>query len=233
MDATGLRARALDAIDNQVKWVPEWAENRIGSMVADRPDWCISRQRSWGVPIPVFKCTRCGETVATAETFDAVIDLFEREGSDAWFTREPSEYLPAGTKCPACDCTEVVPEKDILDVWWESGVSHTSVCRHRADEGLRFPADMYLEGSDQHRGWFQSSLLTSVGAYGVPPYESVMHCGFTVDANGEKMSKSKGNGIDPAEVTSTFGADVLRLWVLSDIEHRLFGGRCCCRQSRW
>ena len=118
-------------------------------------------------------------------------------------------------KCPACDCTEVVPEKDILDVWWESGVSHTSVCRHRADEGLRFPADMYLEGSDQHRGWFQSSLLTSVGAYGVPPYESVMHCGFTVDANGEKMSKSKGNGIDPAEVTSTFGADVLRLWVAS------------------
>lgn len=215
MDATGLRARALDAIDNQVKWVPEWAENRIGSMVADRPDWCISRQRSWGVPIPVFKCARCGETVATAETFDAVIDLFEREGSDAWFTREPSEYLPAGTKCPACDCTEVVPEKDILDVWWESGVSHTSVCRHRADEGLRFPADMYLEGSDQHRGWFQSSLLTSVGAYGVPPYESVMHCGFTVDANGEKMSKSKGNGIDPAEVTSTFGADVLRLWVAS------------------
>ena len=215
MDKTHLREGALEAINNEVRWVPEWASNRIGSMVADRPDWCISRQRSWGVPIPVFKCAKCGSTVATAETFDAVIELFRTEGADAWFTKDPKEYLPRTTKCEKCGCTEVVPEKDILDVWWESGVSHTSVCRHRASEGLTFPADMYLEGSDQHRGWFQSSLLTSVGAYGCAPYKSVMHCGFTMDENGEKMSKSKGNGIDPADVMAKSGADVLRLWVAS------------------
>ena len=215
MDKNALREEALNAINHDVEWVPAWASNRIGSMVADRPDWCISRQRSWGVPIPVFKCKKCGETVATPETFDAVIELFRTEGADAWFTKDPSEYLPRGTKCAHCGCTELVPEKDILDVWWESGVSHTSVLRHRASEGVHFPADLYLEGSDQHRGWFQSSLLTSVGAYDVPPYKRVMHCGFTVDENGEKMSKSKGNGIDPAEVTGTFGADVLRLWVAS------------------
>ena len=118
-------------------------------MVAERPDWCISRQRSWGVPIPVFKCAKCGNTVATAETFDAVIKLFEEKGSDAWFTESPASYLPAGTACEVCGCTDLVPESDILDVWWESGVSHTSVCKKRP--GLRFPADLYLEGSDQHR----------------------------------------------------------------------------------
>lgn len=215
MDKNSLREDALRAINSEVVWIPEWAKNRIGSMVADRPDWCISRQRSWGVPIPVFKCAKCGETVATEETFDAVIELFRTEGADAWFTRDPKEYLPRNTKCERCGCAEVVPEKDILDVWWESGVSHTSVCKHRAAEGLHFPADMYLEGSDQHRGWFQSSLLTSVGAYGVPPYKSVMHCGFTVDEQGRKMSKSLGNGVDPAEVMGKYGADVLRLWVSS------------------
>ena len=215
MDKNSLREDALDAIDHKVEFIPAWAKNRIGSMVADRPDWCISRQRSWGVPIPVFKCAKCGNTVATAETFDAVIDLFYREGADAWFTHEPSEYLPRGVKCETCGCSELIPEKDILDVWWESGVSHTSVLKHRADEGLRFPADMYLEGSDQHRGWFQSSLLTSMGAYGVPPYKSVMHCGFTMDAEGKKMSKSAGNGVDPADVMAKSGADVLRLWVAS------------------
>jgi isoleucyl-tRNA synthetase len=215
MDKTGLREKALDAIHNKVEWIPNWAQNRIGSMVEERPDWCISRQRSWGVPIPVFKCAKCNETVATEETFDAVIDLFYKEGADAWFKKSPSEYLPKGTKCEKCGCEELVPEKDILDVWWESGVSHTSVCKHRESEGLHFPAEMYLEGSDQHRGWFQSSLLTSVGAYGVPPYKSVMHCGFTVDDQGRKMSKSLGNGVDPKEVTDKFGADVLRLWVSS------------------
>ena len=215
MDKNALRERALTAINSEVSWVPAWAKNRIGSMVADRPDWCISRQRSWGVPIPVFKCAKCGSTVATEETFDAVIELFNTKGADAWFTMEPSEYLPRGTKCEVCGCTELLPEKDILDVWWESGVSHTSVCRHRASEGLRFPADLYLEGSDQHRGWFQSSLLTSIGAFGVPPYRSVMHCGFTVDEEGRKMSKSLGNGIDPVEMCEKFGADVLRLWVSS------------------
>ena len=127
---------ALDAIDHKVEFIPAWAKNRIGSMVADRPDWCISRQRSWGVPIPVFKCAKCGNTVATAETFDAVIDLFYREGADAWFTHEPSDYLPRGVKCETCGCSELVPEKDILDVWWESGVSHTSVLKHREAEDV-------------------------------------------------------------------------------------------------
>ncbi len=215
MEKNDLRKNAMKAINEEVTWIPEWAKNRIGSMVSERPDWCISRQRSWGVPIPVFRCAKCGNTIATEETFDAVIKLFREEGSDAWFTKDPSEYLPSDTCCPACGCTEVEPEKDILDVWWESGVSHTSVCKQRASEGLRFPANMYLEGSDQHRGWFQSSLLTSVGAYGIPPYQSVMHCGFTVDGEGRKMSKSLGNGIDPADVMKDYGADVLRLWVSS------------------
>lgn len=215
MDKTGLRKKAKDEIDNNVKWIPEWASNRIGAMVEDRPDWCISRQRSWGVPIPVFKCAKCGETIATEETFDAVINLFNTEGADAWFTKKPSEYLPAGVKCEHCGCEELIPEKDILDVWWESGVSHDSVLKHRANEGLTWPADMYLEGSDQHRGWFQSSLLTSVGAYGRAPYRSVMHCGFTVDEKGRKMSKSLGNGVDPSEVVNKVGADVLRMWVSS------------------
>ena len=215
MDENNLREKALDAIQNTVKFVPDWAKNRIGSMVADRPDWCISRQRSWGVPIPVFKCAKCGSTVATEETFDAVINLFYEKGADAWFIEKPEDYLPAGTHCEVCGCEELIPEKDILDVWWESGVSHQSVLVHREAEGLHFPAELYLEGSDQHRGWFQSSLLTSIGANGVPPYKSVMHCGFTVDDQGRKMSKSLGNGVDPAEVMDKFGADVLRLWVSS------------------
>ena len=217
MDDTGLRERALEAIRDEVRFIPAWAVRRIGAMVADRPDWCISRQRSWGVPIPVFTCGKCGETVADGATFDAVIKLFYDEGADAWFIKQPAEYLPPDTVCPHCGAgvADLSPEKDILDVWWESGVSHTSVCRHRHEEGVHFPAEMYLEGSDQHRGWFQSSLLTSIGAYGQAPYKSVMHCGFTVDEEGRKMSKSLGNGIDPAEVMDKYGADVLRLWVSS------------------
>jgi isoleucyl-tRNA synthetase len=210
MDGTGLREKAITEIE-KLNWYPSWAANRLRTMVEGRPDWCISRQRSWGVPIPVFKCAKCSQTVATPETFDAVIALFEREGADAWFTHKPEDYLPAGTACEHCGSTELLPEKDILDVWWESGVSHTSVLE--TYEELRRPAELYLEGSDQHRGWFQSSLLTSVGAYGIAPYKGVMSCGFTVDENGEKMSKSKGNGVDPADVIKEYGADVLRLWV--------------------
>ncbi len=211
MDKTSLRQRALDQIETRVQWIPEWASHRIGSMVEERPDWCISRQRYWGVPIPVFKCKECGETVATEESFDAVIELFKTKGADAWYTTSPKEYLPSTVCCPNCGSHNLEGEKDVLDVWWESGVSHTSVCEARPY--LRRPADLYLEGSDQHRGWFQSSLLTSVGAYGEAPYKAVMSCGFTVDENGRKMSKSLGNVIDPNKVCDELGADVLRLWV--------------------
>ncbi len=218
MDKTNLRGEALDQIHNHVHFIPDWAQNRIGSMVADRPDWCISRQRNWGVPIPVFHCEKCGKIICTPETLDAVIKLFQEKGSDAWFTEDPKEYLPEGTVCPDCGSDELSPESDILDVWWESGVTHTGVLKKRPE--LHFPADMYLEGSDQHRGWFQSSLLTSVGAYDRAPYKSVMHCGFIMDGQGRKMSKSLGNGVDPADVEKKYGADVLRLWVASvDFSH--------------
>jgi len=204
-----LREGALAAID-EVDWIPGWSVNRIRSMIEDRPDWCISRQRAWGVPIPVFSCVSCKGTVATPETFDAVAELFETEGADAWFTKSPSEYLPEGTSCPHCSGTEFVAEKDILDVWWESGVSHTSVLEARSE--LRFPAELYLEGTDQHRGWFQSGLLTSVGAYDVPPFKGVLTHGFIVDGDGRKMSKSLGNVISPLKIIEKSGADIIRLW---------------------
>ena len=211
MDATHLRDAALREI-NKVEWVPGWSINRISSMVADRPDWCISRQRAWGVPIPVFECA-CGETVATPETFAAVEELFATQGADAWFSKSPSEYLPAGTACPRCGGTDLKPETDILDVWFESGVSHTSVLETRPE--LSRPATLYLEGSDQHRGWFQSSLLTSVGAYDEAPFAHVITHGFIVDGDGRKMSKSLGNVVSPLDVIKKSGGDVVRLWVAS------------------
>lgn len=204
-----VRASAISAIED-VNWIPSWSVNRIKSMVTDRPDWCISRQRAWGVPIPVFTCVKCGETVATNETFDAVIHLFETEGADAWFIKSPSEYLPAGTSCARCGGSDLVPENDIVDVWWESGVSHTSVLEARPE--LHRPAELYLEGTDQHRGWFQSALLTGVGAYGEPPFESVLTHGFIVDGDGRKMSKSLGNVISPLDIIEKSGADIIRLW---------------------
>ncbi|MHB1341107.1 MAG: isoleucine--tRNA ligase [Coriobacteriia bacterium] len=212
MEKTHLRDNAMRAIGD-VQWIPGWSVNRISAMVGDRPDWCISRQRAWGVPIPVFTCTKCGETVATEATFDAVISLFETEGADAWFTKQPAEYLPADTACGRCGAgpESLKPEDDIVDVWWESGVSHTSVLEARPE--LRRPAELYLEGSDQHRGWFQSNLLTSVGAYGVAPYERVLTHGFIVDGDGRKMSKSLGNVISPLDVIAKSGADIIRLWV--------------------
>ena len=213
MEATGLRSAALDAIEHQVRWYPAHASKRIGAMIEQRPDWCISRQRNWGVPIPAFTCADCGEIVMNDETLDAVIDLFKKEGSDAWFAKDPSEYLGDACVCSNCGSRSLKPGQDILDVWWDSGTTHTAVLKVRPE--LRFPADMYLEGSDQHRGWFQSSLLTSVGAYGVPPYKAVVSQGFTLDGQGRKMSKSIGNVIDPNEVCSTRGADIIRLWVSS------------------
>ena len=214
MEKTGLRDAAMRAI-GEVEWIPGWSVNRMSSMVSDRPDWCISRQRAWGVPIPVFTCSKCGETVATASTFDAVIDLFRTDGADSWFTKAPSEYLPADTACPRCGAgvADLMPEDDIVDVWWESGVSHTAVLEAR--EELHRPAELYLEGSDQHRGWFQSALLTSVGAYGIAPYKGVLTHGFIVDGDGRKMSKSLGNTISPLDVIKTSGADIIRLWVAS------------------
>ncbi len=213
MDETGLRTRALQAINDEVVWYPAHASKRIGAMIEQRPDWCISRQRNWGVPIPAFTCAECGETVMNDDTLDAVIALFEEQGSDAWYSREPQSYLGEACVCPHCGSHKLQASRDILDVWWDSGVSHTAVLRDR-DE-LAFPADIYLEGSDQHRGWFQSALLTSIGAYDVAPYKAVVSQGFTLDGQGRKMSKSLGNVIDPNEVCATRGADIIRLWVAS------------------
>lgn len=207
-----LRERALEEL-SKVQFYPGHAIKRIGSMVEGRPDWCISRQRNWGVPIPAFTCQDCGETVMNDDTLDAVIELFRTKGSDAWFTDDPASYLGQSCVCPKCGGHHLKANSDILDVWWDSGVSHTAVCRHR--DNLKFPADMYLEGSDQHRGWFMSSLMTSVGAYGVAPYKSVVSQGFTLDGQGRKMSKSLGNVIDPNAECDTRGADILRLWVTS------------------
>ena len=213
MDETNLRSEALDQVLNHVTWYPDHAKNRIGSMVEGRPDWCISRQRNWGVPIPSYTCADCGEKVMNDATLDAVIALFKEKGSDAWFTDAPEEYLGEACVCPKCGGHHLKADRDILDVWWDSGVSWKAVCENR--EELEYPADMYLEGSDQHRGWFQSSLLTSVGANGVAPYKAVVSQGFTLDGQGRKMSKSLGNVIDPNKVCDEMGADIIRLWVAS------------------
>ena len=213
MDETGLRDEAIDAIYNKVRFYPDHAKNRIGTMVEGRPDWCISRQRNWGVPIPSFTCADCGEKVMNDATLDAVNALFKEKGSDAWFTDAPEDYLGDACVCPKCGGHHLKADRDILDVWWDSGVSWKAVCENR--EELEYPADMYLEGSDQHRGWFQSSLLTSVGANGFAPYKAVVSQGFTLDGQGRKMSKSLGNVIDPNKVCGTLGADILRLWVSS------------------
>ena len=211
-DGRTLREEALEEL-SKVAFYPPHAVKRIGSMVEGRPDWCISRQRNWGVPIPAFTCEDCGETVVNDATLDAVIALFREKGSDCWFTDDPASYLGDACVCPKCGGHHLRANKDILDVWWDSGVSHTAVCKHR--DNLEFPADMYLEGSDQHRGWFMSSLMTSVGAYGTAPYKAVVSQGFTLDGQGRKMSKSLGNVIDPNKECDTRGADVMRLWVSS------------------
>ncbi|WP_026485563.1 isoleucine--tRNA ligase [Caldanaerobius polysaccharolyticus] len=207
----GFREKALKAID-EVKWIPEWGKERISNMVRDRRDWCISRQRIWGVPIPIFYCKNCGKPLINDRTIELVAKLFEERGSDAWFEMEPEDILPGDIKCE-CGHREFKKETDIMDVWFDSGSSHRAVLEHTSQ--LKWPADLYLEGSDQHRGWFQSSLLTSVATKGVAPYKSVLTHGFVVDGQGRKMSKSLGNGIDPMEIVDKYGADVLRLWTVS------------------
>ncbi len=210
MEKVGLRQKALSCID-QVTWIPAWGRDRIYGMIESRPDWCISRQRSWGVPIVAFYCNGCGTLLITEEIIDHVAGLFERHGADIWFEADNSVLLPDGTRCSECNGNTFEKEKDILDVWFDSGVSHTAVLEGR--DYLTWPADMYLEGSDQHRGWFHSALLTAVGTRGKAPYKSVLTHGFVVDGKGEKMSKSKGNVIAPSEIIDQYGAEILRLWV--------------------
>ena len=210
------KEKTLEAIKG-VEWIPGWGELRISNMVRERKDWCISRQRKWGVPIPIFFCKKCGEPHIEREAMQAVADLFREHGSDAWFERDAADILPAGTVCKKCGGTEFDKEKDIMDVWFDSGSTHAAVLRERED--LRFPADLYLEGADQYRGWFQSSLLTSVATNGEAPYKAVLTHGWVVDGQGRKMSKSLGNGILPSEVVEQYGADILRLWVASSDYH--------------
>jgi isoleucyl-tRNA synthetase len=194
-----------------VSWVPGWGKDRFLSMVEKRPDWCISRQRAWGVSIVAFTCKACGQLLLERSVIDHVAGIVAREGADVWFTRSAPELMPSGTSCKKCGKQDFEKEMDILDVWFDSGVSHAAVLKQRPE--LSWPADLYLEGSDQHRGWFQSSLLTSVGTTGSAPYRTVLTHGFTVDGSGKKMSKSAGNVVAPKEVIDKYGAEVLRLWV--------------------
>ena len=208
------REQALDAIKN-VKWIPASGESRIGNMVASRTDWCISRQRAWGVPIPIFYCEDCGEVICTDETIENIAKIYEKESSDAWVNRSAEELLPQGYRCPKCGGIHFRKEKDIMDVWFDSGISWRAVVEKRADELGHTPVDMYLEGSDQHRGWFQSSLLTSIATQGKAPYKQVLTHGFVFGEDGRKMSKSLGNYIRPDDIIKTYGADILRLWAAS------------------
>ena len=206
---------AVKAIE-EVEWVPAWGEDRIKNMVRDRSDWCISRQRTWGVPIPIFYCEDCGKELISKETIEKVAAIFREKGADAWYELDAKDLLPEGVKCE-CGCTTFKKETDIMDVWFDSGVSHAAVCGER--DYLRNPADLYLEGADQYRGWFQSSLLTNVATGHKAPYKTVVTHGWVVDGEGKKMSKSIGNTINPDDIVNEYGADILRLWVASSDYH--------------
>jgi isoleucyl-tRNA synthetase len=210
MDKTDIRKKALAAIDT-VSWIPTWGRDRIYGMIEKRPDWCVSRQRSWGVPITVFYCKDCNEIFINQETVDRIFSEFSENGADIWFEKDASYFIPEGTACKSCGSKAFSKETDILDVWFDSGVSHAAVLEERPSLG--WPADLYLEGSDQHRGWFHSSLLTAIGSKGSAPYKTVLTHGFVVDSKGKKMSKSIGNVVAPKKVIDQYGAEILRLWV--------------------
>ena len=215
LDQKGFRAKALEAIKRDVEWIPPWGEDRIYNMVAHRSEWVISRQRVWGVPIVAFYCTACGELLLEERIVEHVSGIFRSgRGADEWFARDARDLLPPGTRCAKCGDQGFRKETDILDVWFDSGCSHAAVLEARSE--LRWPAEMYIEGSDQHRGWFQSSLLESIGTRGSPPYKSVITHGFFMDAEGRKMSKSLGNVITLEELLPKYGAEILRLWVTSE-----------------
>jgi isoleucyl-tRNA synthetase len=207
-----LRTRTLEEI-NHVKWDPGWGEERLSNMIATRPDWCISRQRVWGVPIAVFLCESCGKPLNDKAVNQKVVELFARSGADAWFTSEPDSILAAGTKCPHCGGEKFEKETDIFDVWLESGASYLALVDD--EPSYPWPSDLYLEGGDQYRGWFQSSLLCAMGTHGTPPYKGVVTPGWTLDEKGQAMSKSRGNDVDPVDIASRLGGEVVRLWVAS------------------
>jgi isoleucyl-tRNA synthetase len=211
--ATPLREAALHEVEEQVEWIPSWGRDRMRNMFKGRPDWCVSRQRVWGVSIPVFYCATCNEAVAEPEIINRVADVFERESADAWYTREARELLPEGYKCRKCGGDEWTKETDILDVWFDSGVSSVAVLENHPK--LRWPADVYIEGGDQFRGWFNSSLMVGLATHDRAPYKTVLTHGWTLDAQGRAMHKSAGNAVAPEEVIKTLGAEIIRLWCAS------------------
>ena len=207
-----LRTRTLEEI-KKVKWDPAWGEERLSNMIQTRPDWCISRQRVWGVPIAVFLCEGCGKPLNDHAVNQKVVELFKRAGADAWFTSESDTILPAGTKCPHCSGTKFEKETDIFDVWLESGASYLALIDD--EPSYPWPSDLYLEGGDQYRGWFQSSLLCAMGTHGTPPYKGVVTPGWTLDEKGQAMSKSRGNDVDPVDIAGRLGGEIVRLWTAS------------------
>ncbi len=215
VDHKDLRANLTNAINKQVQFFPAWGKNRIGSMVETRPDWCLSRQRLWGVPIPIIRCRKCSK-IFNLETEKQIEKFFSEKGADTWFEKDVSEFFEGGKLPKCCAAPEIRKEEDIIDVWFDSGVSHQAVLKNEKDfSDLKYPADLYLEGSDQHRGWFQSSLIASMALEGKSPFDSILTHGFVMDGEGKKMSKSAGNVVAPQDVMKQYGADILRLWVAS------------------